>query len=144
MSGTQISRNSQQPTAGSAIWLTCPDCGTTARVLAVMASRVLKERPQCPKCLSTRVPHLRQSSSGSRISPSEAEQAPLSGEDQAYLLAWIKAQGERGQLHHWLFQTLGRLAARFSRTKRLAVQTPARDTADEHVLHLSNPENDIS
>lgn len=138
MSGTQNARTSRGRIASSAIWLTCPDCGMTSRVLAVMAGRVLKERPVCPDCLSTRLPHLRQSAPGAHIPASEAEQAAGSDEEQAYLRAWIEANDTRARLHPRLRMLLGRLAARFSRTKPVTVHTPVKDRADEHGLDLSH------
>ena len=119
---TQISPTQQELTARSAFWLTCPDCGHTGRVLAVMASRVLRQRRGCPQCFSTSSPRLRQTQSGAHIPLSEAQPTAANVTEEAFLRAWIGSYAGRSQLHHWFRVLLSRLAVRFSRTRSVAIR----------------------
>lgn len=120
---TQISRTQQELTARSAFWLTCPDCGHTGRTLAVMASRVLRQRRGCPQCRSTSEPHLRQTSSGAHIPVSEGQHTASTDAEAAYLRAWIESDDRQSRLHHSLRALRSRLTARFSRKRSAAVRT---------------------
>jgi hypothetical protein len=139
MSETQVSQTQRELTARSAMWLVCPDCRETSRVLAVMASRVLKERRECPQCLSTRAPHLRQTQQGAHIPVPEELHAASNGEE-AYLREWIDADDRKARIHSWFRVLLGSVAARFSRSKLITSPMLRHDTADEPGLDLTHLE----
>ena len=143
MSESPISRTHPGLMARSAIWLTCPDCGHTSRVLAVMASRVLQLRRECPECLSAAAPLLQQTQPGAHISAEEVKASEHSEGEQARLHAWIESESRKGAVQHWLRMILSRLAARFSRTKPVAAKTSSDESVDEADLGLTPTEHDV-
>ena len=112
----QLLSTDQALTGRSAIWLMCPNCNHTTRVLAMMAGRVLRERRQCPNCLSTHAPHMSQTVVGAHIPASEAHHAPANDSETAYLRAWIDRDDNKKRSQSMSGVLLRRLAARFSRT----------------------------
>ena len=142
MSETHIAQIRRELTGRSAIWLLCPDCGHADRVLAVMASRVLRERRQCALCHSTLAPLLRQAPMGAHIPASEAHQGvPAEGED-AYLHSWVEQDESKGQLRHRLEVFLSRAKARFSRSKRAGQNQTSSSRG--HGLDVAASGNDLS
>ena len=139
MSESQVSPTQRELTARSAIWLTCPDCGKTSRVLAVMAGRVLRERRECLQCLSTCAPNLRRTPQGAHIPASEELHATSDGEEP-HLREWIEADDRRPRLRYWFRVLFGRVAARFSRSKLITSPMQIHNPADEPGLDLTHSE----
>ena len=110
----------------AAIWLTCPDCGHTTRVLALLAGRVLKDRTRCLECSSTVAPHMNFAPTGRGIALSDEQNATLRELDVPALHAWV-ADRERQTLTHRVHAAGSRLADRFARGRR-ASRTAAQGT----------------
>jgi hypothetical protein len=130
-------------TARSAIWLTCPECDHTTRVLAVMAGRVLRERRQCPKCLSTHAPQMSQTVVGAHIPASEAHHAPASAAETASLRAWIESDGNKHNGQRWFRVLFYRLASRFSRARPARMTARAVPPLHEPALGLAAPKDKL-
>jgi hypothetical protein len=136
--------NDHALTARSAIWLTCPECDHTARVLAVMAGRVLRERRQCPNCHSAHPPHMSQTVVGAHIPASEAHHAPASDGETAYLRAWIKRDENWKQTQSLSSVLFHRLAARFSRTIPAYAETRTGPSLIEPGLELGTAKDKLA
>lgn len=86
---TSVERQSGGFMNGNAIWLTCRECGHTSRVLALLASRVVKTRSACPECASTAVPCLNSTPVGTALSLSDEQRSALREMDDPALHALI-------------------------------------------------------
>ena len=144
ISDPQSSRTPQQDQiARFAIWLTCPDCNATSRVLALMASRVLQQRLECGACHSTRAPLLTQAHAGAHIPAPDPAQSTPNEDEQARLQTWIDQQESTSGLQHGIRVFLHRIAARFSRTKRATAQTASDVSPEATGLGLTHSEHDV-
>lgn len=115
---TYIERQSGSMMNGNAIWLTCRECGHTSRVLALLASRVLRARPHCPGCASMATPCLNSTPMGTAIALSEEQGAALREMDDPALHALLLEQELQDSPLHWVKNLPGRVADRFSRRHR--------------------------
>lgn len=97
---------------GNAIWLTCRECGHTSRVLALLASRVLKTRSACPQCASTAVPCLNSTPIGTSVSLSNEQSAALREMDDPTLHALV-ARTPVSSPKDWFRSLQGRVIDRF-------------------------------
>ncbi|MGI4853134.1 MAG: hypothetical protein ACRYF4_03680 [Janthinobacterium lividum] len=98
---------------GNAIWLTCRECGHTSRVLALLASRVIKTRSACPECASTSVPCLNSTPVGTGLSLSDEQKSALREMDDPALHALV-ARTPVISPQNWVRNLQGRVIDRFT------------------------------
>jgi hypothetical protein len=139
----QVFTTNDAQIARSAMWLTCPDCDHTTRVLAVMAGRVLRERRHCPNCLSMRAPLMNQTPVGAHIPASEAHHAPGSAEETAYLVAWLERVGDKKPDQRWFAVFLHHMATRFSRSRPAHAETRLLPPLHEPGFQLATPKDKL-
>lgn len=110
---TSVERQNGGFMNGNAIWMTCRECGHTSRVLALLASRVIKTRTACPECASTAVPCLNSTPVGTSLSLSEEQSAALREMDDPALHAMI-ARTPVSSPMDWIRSLQGRVIDRFA------------------------------
>ncbi|MGI4757475.1 MAG: hypothetical protein ACRYGF_11590 [Janthinobacterium lividum] len=126
-------RDSVDFMAGSAVWLTCCDCGHTTRVLAVLASRVIKARPYCPDCASTAAPLLNATTTGTGIALSEEQRIALRETDDPAVHAWLQRDRQPAPVMEWVRAAQNEVVSRFSRSRRPgSAQAHHLDSHDRH------------
>ena len=144
MPETYASWNTDRVMPQSAIWVTCRECGNTERVLAVMASRVLRDREKCPGCLSSELPRLNQTPIGAGIVLSEAQRTALRETEDEHLHAWV-ADAPKEHWLHWLQEAATRrLAHRFSRRSRMESDVPLSLLSSDPVLGMATSKTELS
>ena len=130
-------------TSRSAIWIRCGECGHVSRALAVMASRVLEERRQCPTCFSTDPPFLSLAQAGAHIPQSEGRAIAVNDRETEFLRSWIGREAKR----LWLLRIAGaagrELAARFSRRRPPGRRPEPPAGPLEPGIDLSTPEKHL-
>lgn len=140
MSRTQTVLREDGLTSRSAMWVTCNECGHVGRVLAVMASRVLRARKECPECFSTQPPRLTLAPTGAHVPAPEAHNADANRAESARLHTWIEHRTQESRLLGVAHSAFSTLADRFSRRKHLEAHPAIRLCSADIALFQSEIE----